>query len=77
MNIISNSPKNKDFLKQILSENINLDYYSAKLDGYCKCKNFTKIEIECRITDLLQRTIDYWNSKITSFQLELKMKDVN
>ncbi|MGH9981219.1 MAG: hypothetical protein ACRD6U_06675 [Nitrososphaeraceae archaeon] len=80
MNILGNPPKNKDFLKQIFLEISVLDTYTNKLyerSQYCQCNKFAQIGIEWRITDILQKMIDYCNNIITSFQLELKIKEVN
>ena len=68
-------PKDKDFLKQIISEINNLYFYTKKLDQNHLSDISENICVEYNITDILQRIVDYCNSYYTSFQLELKMEE--
>lgn len=67
-------PKDKDFLKQIISEINNLYSYTKKLEQNHLWNKYENICVEYYLTDILQRTVDYCNSYYTSFQLELKME---
>ena len=66
-------PKDKDFLKPIISEINNLYLYTKKLDQNHLRNKSENICLEYNITDILQRIVDYCNSYYTSFQFELKM----
>jgi hypothetical protein len=66
-------PKDKDFLKSLVSEINHLSLYTKKLDRNHVRNKSENISIEYNLTDILQRIVDYCNSYYTSFQFELKM----
>ena len=70
----TDKPRDKDFLKQIISETNNLYLYTKKLDQNHLWNKSENICLEYNITDILQKIVDYCNSYYTSFQFELKME---
>ena len=67
-------PRDKVFLKQIISEINDLYLYTKKLEQNHLWNKSENICLEYNITDILQRIVDYSNSYYTSFQFELKME---
>ena len=60
-------PRDKVFLKPIISEINNLYLYTKKLDQNHLWNKSENICLEYNITGILQKIVDYCNSYYTSF----------